>query len=70
MAMNIKDREVHELARDGRTGDGRREGLDAISRHCSALPGRDARTADEIVGYDDRGRPRRSRSIPAPSSPR
>lgn len=82
MAMNIKDREVHELARQlaerkgttltravktaleealaraGRTGDERRERLDAISRHCSALPVRDARTADEIVGYDDQGLPR------------
>ena len=32
--------------------------LDEIALHCSALPVRDARTADEIVGYDENGVPR------------
>ncbi len=29
-----------------------------IGRRCAALPVRDARTADEILAYDDRGLPR------------
>ena len=32
--------------------------LDEIARHCSCLPIQDSRTADEILGYDDRGLPR------------
>jgi antitoxin VapB len=32
--------------------------LDEIALHCSALPVRDARTADEIMGYDENGLPR------------
>jgi antitoxin VapB len=32
--------------------------LDEIALHCSALPARDQRTADEIMGYDDNGLPR------------
>ncbi len=32
--------------------------LDQIARHCAALPVRDPRTADEILGYDERGMPR------------
>jgi antitoxin VapB len=32
--------------------------LDAIARHCAALPVRDARSADEIIDYDERGVPR------------
>lgn len=35
-----------------------RERLDAISRHCAALPVRDARAADDVLGYDERGLPR------------
>jgi antitoxin VapB len=29
-----------------------------IGRHCAALPLLDARSADDIVGYDDNGLPR------------
>ena len=29
-----------------------------IGRHCAALPLLDARSADEVVGYDDNGLPR------------
>lgn len=32
--------------------------LDAVARHCAALPVLDARSDDEIMGYDDRGVPR------------
>lgn len=32
--------------------------LDEIARHCARLPVRDARTADEILGYDEHGLPR------------
>jgi antitoxin VapB len=32
--------------------------LDAIGVHCSRLPVRDARTADEILDYDEHGVPR------------
>ncbi len=31
--------------------------LDAIARHCAALPVLDARPADTILGYDDKGLP-------------
>ncbi len=31
--------------------------LDEIARHCAALPVRDARSADEILGYDEHGLP-------------
>jgi antitoxin VapB len=29
----------------------------AIASHCAALPDLDRRSADEILGYDDRGLP-------------
>jgi antitoxin VapB len=32
--------------------------LDEIARHCSGLPIQDSRTAEEILGYDERGLPR------------
>lgn len=32
--------------------------LDEIALHCSALPLRDPRSADEIMGYDEHGLPR------------
>lgn len=32
--------------------------LDAIARHCAALPVLDDRSPDTILGYDDRGLPR------------
>lgn len=47
------------LAREARP-DGERvlARLDAISRHCAALPRIDHRSADEILGYDEFGLPR------------
>ena len=32
--------------------------LDEIAKRCAALPVIDARSADEILGYDERGLPR------------
>jgi len=32
--------------------------LDGIAQECARLPVRDARPADEILGYDDNGVPR------------
>ena len=34
------------------------ERLNEIASHCAALPDVDARSADEIIGYDDLGLPR------------
>ncbi len=36
----------------------RSERLREIAAHCAALPVRDARPVDEILGYDRRGMPR------------
>lgn len=52
----LRDR-LARLRRE-RSGRGLADELDAIARHCAALPVRDARSADEILGYDDRGLPR------------
>ena len=48
------------LARVRRERSGRRlaDELDEIARHCATLPVRDARSAEDIIGYDDRGLPR------------
>lgn len=48
------------LARLRRERTGRRlaDELDEIARHCAQLPPKDSRTADEILGYDERGLPR------------
>jgi antitoxin VapB len=32
--------------------------LEVIAEHCASLPVIDARSADEILGYDERGLPR------------
>ncbi len=34
-----------------------KEEILAIGRRCAALPDRDTRSADEILGYDERGLP-------------
>ena len=31
--------------------------LDHIALHCASLPRRDRRSADQIIGYDERGLP-------------
>jgi antitoxin VapB len=48
------------LARLRRERAGRRlaDELDAIAQHCASLPVLDRRSADEILGYDERGLPR------------
>jgi antitoxin VapB len=32
--------------------------IDAIARHCASLPVLDTRSAEAIIGYDERGVPR------------
>lgn len=48
------------LARLQKRGSGRRslaDDLDEIAMHCARLPVRDARSPDEILGYDVHGLP-------------
>lgn len=49
-----------QLAREEgkRTAPSVRDELLAIGRRCAALPDLDARSADEILGYDEIGLPR------------
>ncbi len=47
MAMSNKDPEAERLARD----------LAAIRRRCAKLKVLDARTSEDIIGYDDNGLP-------------
>ncbi len=51
----LRDR-LARLRRE-RAGRSLAEELDAIARHCAALPLLDRRPADEILGYDERGLP-------------
>jgi antitoxin VapB len=58
-AVRLAIRERLEKVRARRTA--RRplaDRLDEIARHCASLPVLRDRTADEILGYDDRGLPR------------
>ena len=81
MALNLKSREAHELAKQlaeltglsmtqsvvealreavaRRTprATAKRELLERIAAHCAALPVLDARTPDQILGYDEHGLP-------------
>lgn len=52
----LRDR-ISRLRRD-RTSRRLADDLDAIALHCSRLPVQDSRSADEILGYDERGLPR------------
>lgn len=47
-----------DRVRRERTGRRLADELDEIALHCAALPVRDQRTSDEILGYDERGLPR------------
>lgn len=47
-----------ERLRRARSRRGLAEDLDEIALHCAALPVRDHRGADEIMGYDEHGLPR------------
>lgn len=54
--LALRDR-LERLRRD-RSARRLADELDDIARHCAALPVKDARTPDEILGYDERGLPR------------
>ncbi|MBK9116016.1 MAG: type II toxin-antitoxin system VapB family antitoxin [Betaproteobacteria bacterium] len=47
-----------ERLRRERAGRPLADDIDELARRCAALPVRDARTADEILGYDGAGLPR------------
>lgn len=51
-------RERLERVRRGRATRRLADDLDEIALHCAALPVRDRRGADEIIGYDEHGLPR------------
>jgi antitoxin VapB len=42
----------------GRAGPSLADELDEIAKHCASLPVLDARSADEILNFDDNGLPR------------
>jgi antitoxin VapB len=49
------------LAREQRKGEATESLVDEImdiGRHCASLPLLDARSADEIIGYDEHGLPK------------
>jgi antitoxin VapB len=52
----LRERLLREQEQSGRPR--LREELAAIRKRCAALPVLDARTADEILDYDERGLPR------------
>ena len=56
VAVQERLKRVETRAAPGRKGLADR--LDEIALHCAALPVHDERTADEILGYDERGLPR------------
>lgn len=64
MALNIRNREAERLAeslarlRSERAGRRLADELDEIGLHCSRLPIRDTRSAEEILGDDEKGVPR------------
>ncbi len=51
-------RERMDRVRRERGGTRLADELDEIGRACAALPVRDRRTAEEILGYDEHGLPR------------
>ena len=52
----LRERLAREQRKDERIEDLVEE-IMAIGKHCAALPLLDARSADEIIGYDERGLP-------------
>ena len=50
-------RERIERVRRARAKRGLADELDSIAMHCAALPVQDPRSADEILGLDERGIP-------------
>jgi antitoxin VapB len=47
-----------ERVRRGRSKRSLADDLDEIALHCAALPLRDPRSAEDIIGYDEHGLPR------------
>lgn len=47
-----------ERVRRTRSKRGLADDLDEIALHCAALPVRDRRSAEQIIGYDEHGLPR------------
>jgi antitoxin VapB len=47
-----------ERVRRTRSKPGLADDLDEIALHCAALPVRDRRSADQIMGYEEHGLPR------------
>jgi len=56
-AVTVALRDRLERVRRKRAGRRRARELEEIAAHCSSLPVRDARTPEEILGYDERGLP-------------
>ena len=56
-AVKAALRERLVRARGRHKGRGLADELDEIAKRCAALPVLDARPADEILGYDERGLP-------------
>ena len=59
LAKTVKHALAEKLEREEKVR-GRRsiaDALDLIAVHCAHLPRRDTRSADDIVGYDERGLP-------------
>ncbi len=50
-------RERLARTRASRDGTSLTDELDRIALHCASLPKRDGRSADDIIGYDERGIP-------------
>ena len=57
-AVVVALRERLERLENRTSGRSLADELDAIARRCAALPVVDARSADEIIGYDEHGVPR------------
>ena len=56
-AVRRSVRERLARVKDARTGTSLADELDRIALHCANLPRCDSRSADEIIGYDERGLP-------------
>ena len=56
-AVTTALRDRLERIRRQRSGRRLADELDEIAVHCASLPVLDARNAEEILGYDDRGLP-------------
>jgi antitoxin VapB len=55
---SLSERLKRERLRRGQPAGNLAQRLLEIGRHCAALPDFDARSPDEIIGYDEHGLPR------------